>query len=53
LVYSFGGDLFGALGLNDKDYRKEPTEITFFKNLEIENIYCGKFHCFAKSSNIF
>jgi hypothetical protein len=38
---------FGAL-----DDRKEPTEITFFKNMEIENIYCSYQCCFASSSNI-
>jgi alpha-tubulin suppressor-like RCC1 family protein len=53
LVYSFGFNEYGNLGLGDTTDRYEPTEITFFKNLEIENIYCGFNHCIAKSSNIY
>jgi hypothetical protein len=43
---------FGNLGLNDTDDRNTPTEINFFQNLEIINIYGGQNYTFVLLSNI-
>jgi alpha-tubulin suppressor-like RCC1 family protein len=52
-LYAFGSNEYGQLGLNSKDeYYSEPTEITFFKNKEIKNIFCEGDHTMVQLSKI-
>jgi alpha-tubulin suppressor-like RCC1 family protein len=52
-IYGWGQNYDGQLGLGDQKNRKNPTEITYFKQncIKIKNIECGAHHTFALSDD--
>lgn len=47
IIYGFGYNGSGELGLGNGNYQKTPVEIKFFKGKKIEKIRCGKEHSFV------
>ena len=49
IVYGFGYNEDGELGIGNTTNQTIPQEIIYFKNIPISKIYCGSFHSFAIS----
>jgi alpha-tubulin suppressor-like RCC1 family protein len=41
IVYSFGGNKYGELGLGHNNNTNVPTKLEFFKDMEIKKIVCN------------
>jgi alpha-tubulin suppressor-like RCC1 family protein len=46
-LFGFGSNVDGQLGLGDIQYYENPTELIFFQNMNIKEIYCGAKHTFV------
>ena len=53
VLYSFGNNNFGQLGLGDKEKRTYPTAVKFFLDMKkrVEQISCGYKHSACKCNN--
>jgi E3 ubiquitin-protein ligase HERC4 len=47
MMFVFGRNNYGQLGLNDKNNRNIPTELKFFSGKKIKQIQCGEYHSMA------
>ena len=50
MVYSFGGNKYGELGLGYQKDEIQPKEIESFKNIKIYDICVGRCHSMVLSS---
>ncbi len=51
IVYSFGSNSYGELGLSNNGSKNIPTEIKYLSDKNIIGVYCGYSHTIAFSSN--
>jgi alpha-tubulin suppressor-like RCC1 family protein len=51
VIYGWGKNFFGLLGLNDKKNRNSPQELEFFKGKHVFNIVSGFYHSFFICKN--
>ena len=51
IVYGFGYNGNGELGIGNEENQLIPKEIIYFKNIPISKIYCGLYHSFAISKS--
>ena len=51
IVYSFGYNIQGQLGLSNNDSKNIPTEIKYLSDKNIIGVNCGYHHTIALSSN--
>lgn len=50
-LFSFGLNDYGQLGIGNKDKKTHPVYVEFFKDIKIQDIFCGHFHSFVTTSN--
>lgn len=41
VLYAFGNNLYGQLGINSKISQNLPVPVSFFRNQKIKNVFCG------------